>query len=207
MRRCLLMRRVPPALVGALLLAVSAGSLAGQGRDFRSGMRTGIGYTAAFPDVQAGVGVWHLVGGSPFGVFADAKMTIGSLRDEPTHCPAALTECTVTYVESQRNDLFIREQDEFLIANAGAMYAITPQFVLMLGAGAARKRTVTEYFDEEEEPITETGQFFVDNEPDPATELQLVAGMLIRAGTHLVFRFGYETAPGGMSLGAYFALP
>ena len=56
MRRCSLMRRLPPALLGAKLLAVSAGSVAGQGRDFRSGMRTGIGYTAAFPDVQAGVG-------------------------------------------------------------------------------------------------------------------------------------------------------
>jgi hypothetical protein len=31
--------------------------------------------------------------------------------------------------------------------------------------------------------------------------------MMIRAGNSLAFRFGYDTAPGGMSVGAYFILP
>lgn len=208
MRRCLPMRRVLPPLLGVAILALTVRPVAAQTRDFRTGMSTGIGYTAALPDVHAGVGAWHMFGGTPFGIFADAKMTVGSLRDEPTYCPPEFTSCTVEFVEeSARNDVFIRDDDEFRIINAGAMYAVTPEFVFMLGAGAAQKRTIREYFDEEEEPITETGQFFVDHSTDPSTEIQAVAGMLIRAGNNLAFRFGYETAPGGMSLGGYFILP
>lgn len=207
MRRCYSSRRVLPPLLAVVLLAVTGGSLAAQARNFGAGMNTGIGYTAAFPDVHAGVGFWHFFGTSQFGVFADAKTTIGTLRDEPTHCPAGIDPCTVDFVETQRNDLFIRDKDEFRIVNAGAMYAITPEFAFMLGAGAAQKRSIREYFDEEEQPITETGQFFVNHDPDLSTEIQAVVGMLIRAGNRLAFRFGYETAPGGMSLGAYFILP
>jgi hypothetical protein len=204
MRCCLPPCRALPTLLAVLLLALSTAPLAAQARNFRTGQSMGIGYTAAFPDVQGSVGVWHIFGGTPFGIFADAKMTIGTLRDEPTHCPAAITPCTIATVEAQQNDLFIRDEDEYRIVNAGAMYAITPEFVLMLGAGAVQKRSIREYFDEEEEPITETGQYFVDHTADPTTEIQGVAGMLIRAGNRLAFRFGYETAPGGMSLGAYF---
>lgn len=207
MRRCSSPRRVLPPLLAVLLLGLTGGSLAAQARTFGAGMNTGIGYTAAFPDVHAGVGVWHFFGVSPFGIFADAKTTVGTLRDEPTYCPAVISPCTVDFVQTQRNDLFIRDQDEYRIVNAGAMYAITPEFAFMLGAGAAQKRSIREYFDEEEDPITETGQFFVDHDPDPSTHIQAVVGMLIRAGDRLAFRFGYETAPGGMSLGAYFILP
>lgn len=205
MRRCFPMRPVLPPLLGVVILALQSGPLTAQARDFRSGIHTGIGYTAALPDVQAGVGVWHMFGDSPFGVFADAKMTVGSLRDEPTYCPPEISPCTVEAVEAAaRNDSYIRDDDEFRIGNAGAMYALTPEFVVMLGAGFVQKRTIREYFDIQEDPITETGQFFVDHSEDPATEIQGVAGMLIRAGNRLAFRFGYETAPGGMSLGAYF---
>jgi hypothetical protein len=203
MRRCFSCRLLS-TLPAFLLMAGATAPLTAQGRDFHSGMKTGIGYTAALPDVHAGVGIWRMIGDTPFGIFADAKMTVGSRQDEPTYCPAVITPCTVETVETQRNDLFIRDLDEYRIANAGAMYAITPEFAFMLGAGVAQKRSVREYFDEEEDPITATGQFFVDHAEDASTEIQAVVGMLIRAGNRLAFRFGYETAPGGMSLGAYF---
>lgn len=195
------------AIAIALLLSLSAAAKADAQirRDFHSGMRTAIGYSGALPAAAAGVGVWNMVS-TQFGIFADAKMTPTSRRDHAMHCPPTLTPCTVAQVEAERNDLIIRDDDEYVIFNAGGMYAITREFMFMLGGGLARTRSVREYFDESEDPITETGQYFVDHQPDPETTLQLVAGMMIRAGDRLAFRFGYETAPGGMSLGGYFVV-
>jgi hypothetical protein len=204
MRCCLPSRRMFSPALALVLVAASAPAVEGQlRRDFHSGMRTAIGYSGVLPDAVAGVGVWNMVAG-PFGVFADAKMTPTSRRDHAMHCPPVLETCTVEYVESQYIHNIIRDDDEYMIFNVGGMYAITPEFMFMLGGGAARTRTVREYFDEAEEPITETGQYFVDHQAEPETELQLVAGMMIRAGDRIAFRFGYETAPGGMSLGGYF---
>jgi hypothetical protein len=169
-------------------------------------MRFAVGYAATFPDVVAGVGVWYMA--TPrYGVFLDGKMTVPSLRDKDVYCPTALSPCTVAAVEAQRNDIVIRDEDEFIIVNLGGMYAITPEFMVLLGGGLARKRSVREYFDESDEPITPFGNYYVDHETEPSTELQLVGGMMIRAGNSLAFRFGYDTAPGGMSVGAYFILP
>jgi hypothetical protein len=205
MRRSRLQLMFPAALAVVFFLASATAAEAQLRRDFHSGMRMGIGYTGALPDALAGIGAWHMVS-TRYGIFADAKMTPTSRRDHVMHCPPGIVPCTVEQVESTRNDIIIRDDDEYLIFNAGGMYAITPEFMFMLGGGAARKRTVREYFDESEEPITETGQYFVDHQTDAETELQLVAGMMIRAGDRLAFRFGYETAPGGMSLGAYFVV-
>lgn len=198
---------VPSVLMVVMLASSAAGADAQVSRDFHTGMRTGIGYAAVFPDVLAGASVWHLFAGRTFGIFADAKLTLSDLRDDPRHCPSVITPCTVEAAEATRNDVFIRDDDEYRILNVGGIYAITGEFMLLLGAGAVQSRTVREYFDDSEEPITETGTYFVDHEPDPELSMQIVAGMIMRAGNRLAFRFGYETAPGGMSFGAYFILP
>jgi hypothetical protein len=198
---------VPPVLMVVMLVSSSGSADAQVSRDFHTGMRTGIGYSAVFPDVVAGVGAWHILAGRSFGIFADAKMTVSDLRNDPLHCPSVITPCTVEAVESVRNDIFIRDDDEYRIFNIGGIYAITGEFMLLLGAGAVQSRTVREYFDDSEDPITETGTYFVDHETDPDLSMQIVGSMIMRAGNRLAFRFGYETAPGGMSLGAYLILP
>jgi hypothetical protein len=202
-RRSQLMLAIATALF--LHLADAAGAAAQIGRDFHNGMRTAIGYSGVLPDAAAGIGVWHMVS-TRYGIFADAKMTPTSRRDHEMHCPPAVVPCTVAQVEQEFVHLIIRDDDEHVIFNVGGMYAITREFMFMLGGGVARTRSVREYFDESEEPITDTGQYFVDHDPDPDTSLQLVAGMMIRAGQRLAFRFGYETVPGGMSLGGYFVV-
>lgn len=206
MRRCLRAPQMLSPALALLLLALPAHDADAQmRRDFHDGMRTGIGYSGVLPDAMAGIGIWNMVT-ERVGFFADAKMTPTSRRDHADFCPAIFDPCTVEQVESQFIHNIIRDDEEYRIGNVGGMYAITPEFMFMLGAGVARKRTVREYFDEAEDPITETGQYFVDHYPDPETEFQAVAGMMIRAGNRLAFRFGYESAPGGMSLGGYFIL-
>jgi hypothetical protein len=193
-------------LTVALTCLLAASADAQTRRDFSSGMKMGIGYSGVVPDAVAGGGVWRMI--SPrYGIFADVKTSVESLRDETFYCPPAVATCTVEWVEANRNDVFIRDETEYLIGNIGVMYAITREFMFMLGGGVARTRTVREYYDESEEPIVEFGSYYVDHEPDPELEPQAVIGMLMRAGNRLAFRFGYETAPGGMSIGAYFVLP
>lgn len=206
--RCCLARLVP-----VLLLVATASKLGAQvapSRDFRSSMRTGIGYTAAFPDAIAGAGAWHFLGASPFGVFADAKLTVPSRRNSDRYCPPALEQCVIAWVETERNDIPLRNWDEYLLLNAGGVYAITSEFAFLLGAGVSRWRGVREYIDEEQDPdlrINDTGSYYVDHQLEPDWSAQVVAGMLLRAGRNVAFRFGYESAPGGLSVGAYFVLP
>lgn len=206
-------------LVAAFLDAGDGGAQVVPDRGFHGGMNTGIGYSGVLPEVAAGAGAWHFFGSSRIGVFTDAKFTTGSFTGESDYCPDAIEVCTLAWVQQNRPEdpmPPIRDQDEWLLVNAGGMYALSPEFAIMIGGGAARLRRVFELVDwlalEEERPpgaelITPSGRYFVDQEVDPTWQAQLVLGMLFRAGNNLAFRAGYETAPGGMSLGVYFVLP
>jgi len=206
------------AIAGVLL--ATAAPVSGQSlrapldRDFRSGMSTAVGYTGVLADALLGAGAWHILSGTPYGVFVDWKMTGGSVRDDENYCPAGarppvVPTCTIAAVESRWNDFPIRDVQEFLIFNLGGIYVLTPELALLAGAGAVRPRITREYselIDREagEEPrVSDLGIYFApENEGDEWTS-QLVLGALLRAGPRLVFRVGYETAPGGFSVGGY----
>jgi hypothetical protein len=206
------------AFIGAqLATAVPVSAQAPTGpdvRDFRSGMSTAIGYTGVLADALLGAGAWHLFSGTPYGIFVDWKMTDSSVRDDDNYCPAGalppvVPACTMAAVESRWNDFPLRDVEEFLIFNVGGIYALTPELALMAGAGVVRPRLTREYselIDREagEEPrVSDFGIYFApENEEDEWTS-QLVVGALLRAGPRLVFRVGYETAPGGFSVGGY----
>jgi len=206
------------ALAGALLLAAAPASAqsgpAPLDRDFRSGMSTAVGYTGVLADALLGAGAWHILSGTPYGVFADWKMTDSSVRDDDNYCPAgarppAVPACTIAAVESRWNDFPLRDVREFLIFNVGGIYVLTPELALMAGAGAVRPRITREYselIDREagEEPrVSDFGIYFAPESEEDEWTSQLVLGALLRAGPRLVFRVGYETAPGGFSIGGY----
>lgn len=195
-------------LGSALLMAGAAPDLAAQTRptrNFRAGMTTGVGYTGALPEALAGAGAFHFFGTTGVGVFGDVKLTLPSLTRGGNYCPPGLGACSTAWVASERNDQDLGITDEWIVANAGALYALTPEFAVLAGAGIARKESYREFYHDEADPaerITPTGGYYVDD--DEGWTPQLVAGMLFRAGPRLAFRFGYETAPGGMSFGVYF---
>lgn len=179
-------------------------------RNLQTGMRTGIGYNGAVPDAAAGAGVWHFLGESRFGAFVDGKMSTSNIADDDTYCPAALSQCTVSYVTETRTnfDFLLRDHDEWLAFNAGGMYAVTPEFALMLGAGLVRQTRFREFVtDEEELWITSTGTFIVDRAPDEDWGAQAVVGGLLRMGSSLAGSFAYETRNRGISVGLYWVLP
>lgn len=216
------MNRTPVSIVGPVVAACllllwcsPADAQPVPERNFRAGMLNGIGYTAVPPDVVAGgVGGWRFFGERGIGVFLDGKMTTSRLSRRSEYCPEALGECTLEWVEFNRPaDSPLRNEREWVILNGGGMYALTPEFAVMLGAGAARLHRIWEFVDDAafpddpRDPITERGNYFVDHAAGPEWKLQGVIGLLLRAGPRLAFRFGYESGPGGLSVGAYLVLP
>jgi hypothetical protein len=202
-----------PALIGTvvgsvMVLTTLASSVAAQtrpARNFRTTMTTGVGYAGAVPDALAGVGAFRFLGGSGLGVFGDVKLTLPSLTRDGDYCPPALDDCSTAWVTSERNDQDLGITNEWIVANAGVLYALTPELAVMAGAGIARQKRYREFFHDESDPtarLTPTGGYYVDE--DAGWTPQAVGGLLFRAGMRLAFRFGYETAPGGMSFGVYF---
>ena len=101
-------------VIGAMFwLTLPALRLAAQAepRHFRAGMRTAIGYTAALPETQLGVGAFHFLGSTRTAIFADWKITVGSLQEDENYCPTALAECVVDWVERERNDFRVRDEE------------------------------------------------------------------------------------------------
>lgn len=204
-----LMIALASACVLLATLPAEAGSQAVSDRNFLGTMRSGIGYSAALPDAVVGAGLWRFLGSSRFGVFADAKFTPSSLTNDDNYCPGELSECTASFVERERGDRQVRDEKEWLIFNVGGMYALTPEFAVMLGGGMARRTQVREYLVEDELLwITPNGTYFVSRDDDGASwRPQTVIGGLLRAGPRLAFSFSFETAARGLSVGAYLAVP
>lgn len=197
-------------LLAAAVASFTAAPLTAQNarpqRDFNAGLRTGVGYSGVMPDAILGIGAYHLFRG-PMGVFADLKATaISGIRHDDEYCPPAITQCTAGWVVSERNDQLVNDPREWLAFNAGIVYAFTPEFALLLGGGMARESRFREYFDDNVDPdlrVTFSGAYFVDDDVGPEWKPQAVGGVLLRAGRNLAFRVSYESAIGGLGVGAY----
>ena len=204
------MRRSLFSISSFLALVALAGPitpLVAQGpKTFRSGMNLGAGYVGVIPEAVVGGGAFYFFGTSGIGVFADAKMTPGSLKKHENYCPQAISVCSVSWVESERNDFRLRVADEWLGFNVGAMYTLTPQLAVLGGAGLVRLRRFNEYFDDVDDPalrVTPTGNYYVDDEAGSGWKPQGVIGLMLRAGPSLAIRFGVESAIKGGSVGVY----
>jgi hypothetical protein len=201
------------ALLAILAAPLAAGPLGAQvkePRDFRSGLRTGFGYSAVLPDAIYGLGAFHFAGQRPVGVFVDMHLTaLSGIRHDKEYCPAGIVECTNAWVLDNRNDMNVGETKEWLAFNAGLAYALTPEFAVLFGAGMARETIFQEFFDETADGavrLTDSGSYYVENDAAPSWKPQAVIAILMRGGRNLAFRLGYETALGGLDLGAYIRL-
>jgi hypothetical protein len=93
--------------------------------------------------------------------------------------------------------------------NAGLAYALTPEFAVLFRGGMARETRFQEFFDETGDGalrLTDSGSYYVENDVAPTWQPQAVIAILMRGGRNLAFRLGYETALGGLALGAYLRL-
>jgi hypothetical protein len=202
--------RVVGAVMVVLLMLAAADAVAQppvSRPNFHTTSSTGIGYAAVLPAALGGAGVWHIFGTSRIGAFADVKMTVPRITDHHNYCPQALGRCDIGWVESNRNDFATNDDTDFLVLNAGGMYAFTEEFALMLGGGMVRRLGYRTFVDDAEEGrITHEGTYYVPHEPSPSWGVQATGAMLIRASRRVAFSFGYETGPSAMNAGIFFVL-
>lgn len=211
--------RTSVALVCVTALAIGPGLNAQQvqGPHLKDGIHTAVGYAGVLPDALLGVGVLHRLGGRSFGLFADFKETPSSVLSDRDYCPAGarppvVSSCTIDAVQARWNDIPLRDIAEYRIFNVGVFHAVSPELALMVGGGFVRPWLIREFSENidrttgEEPRVSEFGAYFVPLDEDPAWTTQVVLGALFRAGPRLLLRIGYETAPGGMSVGGYFVL-
>jgi hypothetical protein len=90
------------------------------------------------------------------------------------------------------------------------VYALSGEFAVLVGAGAARLRQFREYVDDTEDGdarITWEGNYLVPHSPPEQWKPQAVVHGMFRVGSRVAFSFGYETTPANMSLGACVMFP
>lgn len=203
--------RFIPALL-ALAWAAEGEAQVELERTFGDGLRGGVGYTAVMPDAMLGVGGFYMPQGRRWGLFVDAKRTGSSVTGRSDYCPPParppnLESCTAAAVGEEWNDVLVKTLEEHSIVNAGGVIPLTDEFAILLGVGVARSREIHEFAEmvgvDEDWRVSDNGSYFAPVDVDARQRIQGVAGMLFRAGDRLAVRFGYETAPGGISVGAY----
>lgn len=179
-------------LLGLFLAGTEPGAAQGSAGQQGYGIQrvTGLGYTGVLPEALIGAGVFHFFAESSFGIFADWKMTHNSLRDSPAFLPD-LDINTVT-------DPVVRTENEWLVFNGGILFQINPDFALMGGLGLADQRRIYEFID-----LAGEFSYLVQDPETSGWKRNVVFGLLFRGGNDVSFRFGLESGPRRMSVGAY----
>ena len=203
--RCV--RATLPVVIGTLLLSTSAlRAQAGRPRvsDLRNTSHLGVGYVASIPEMFIGFTGLALtpsvLGGA--GLYADVKLSSSSPGKDPYLDPAI----TVDQAANQFGDFLFEEQSAWLTVNLALAYALLPELAVYAGGGYSRERHYRQYFDNAQTRGLQ-GFYWI---PDPAASgnrVNLLGGVLLRAGRYLVFQMGLEAQPRGADVGVMVTLP
>lgn len=166
---------------------------------FGNHRHVGLGYVVNAPHIFVGFNVLALQAGG-FGVYADVKLSVDSPKDEQSCCPY-----TVADAEGFGDQLF-QEKSDWRSFNVALARVVAPQLAVYGGAGASRERAYRQYFDQ-----TRTrgslGAYWVEDNGASGTRLNLLGGLLFHASRNLVFVFGGELEPPGVTVGLTLAVP
>ncbi|TVP42309.1 MAG: hypothetical protein EA350_16430 [Gemmatimonadales bacterium] len=181
-------------LIALLVVLLGAEDALAQGaageRGYGNERVTGLGYAGVLSEALIGVGAIHFFPGRAIGVFADWKMTHESLRNSAAFLP----DVDINAI----TDPVVRSENEWLVFNGGVLLALSSEFALMGGLGLADRRHIYEFID-----LAGEFSYFAQ---DPATsgwQRNVVFGLLFRGGDDVSFRFGLESGPRRISIGAY----
>ena len=162
------------------------------------------GYVANAPDQLLGASMMT-VGErwSGWGLYVDGKMTTNSPEERETFDSGR----TATDVARQSpEDELYQEESTWKGLNGAIVRALNPQLAVYAGAGISRESAYDEYRSEEQRG-TANAYYWVEDETDRSTGVNLLAGAIFRATEYVVFQFGAESNPRGGTVGVGVALP
>lgn len=186
-----------------LLLAIAVAPAQAQtGQpDFSTQRRVMLGYVANAPNIFYGAGAMVL-NPSYLGFFADVRLTRDSPGDRSNFVPGLTpTEAVATF-----GDFRSGTEDQWLAVNAGVTRVMTPELAIYVGAGYSSRDAFVEYFDETG-ARGELGYYWVQDDELSGPGVNLLGGLVFRAGSNLAIQLGAELRPLGATLGIYYALP
>jgi len=140
-----------------------------------------------------------LLGGA--GLYADVKFT----HDSPGRSAYFYNDISVEQAEIEFGDMLFRERSAWFSIDVAAVYAITRDFAVYGGGGYLKEEQYNEYWDDSE-TRGDSGFYWVLDEEASGTRVNVLGGMLFRAGRYVLFQVGAESRPGAM-VGVIFTLP
>jgi hypothetical protein len=169
--------------------------------DFTTNQHVLVGYVANAPNIFLGGGVMFL---NPrfVGFFADVRTTRDSPGDRTNFVPGL----SPWDASLQFGDFQSDTHDEWFAVNAGLTRVMTPELALYAGAGYSNREAFVEFFDDTG-TRGEIGYYWVQDDELSTAAVNVLGGMLFRAGSNLVFQLGGEARPLGGTVGVHYALP
>lgn len=192
-----------PGVLGAQQLPAGQAGGGGDG-GFSELTYLTLGYTVNAPDQMLGAAattVGAAWGG--WGLYADAKLSRETPEDDDRFDPTR----TATDVQRQTpsDELFL-EESGWRSLNGALVRKLGDDFAVYAGGGVTRETAYDQYRSEELRGTAEA-YYWVEDEVESETALNLLGGGLFRATRNLVFQFGAESNPSGVTVGAALALP
>jgi hypothetical protein len=164
----------------------------------------GIGFVANAPDAMTGAGGYVILprlGG--FGLYLDAK----SDPTDPSSNVAFEKGLTGAQVRDQvPENEFIKDESRWQSVNVALVRPFNPYLILYAGVGLA-KRTVFELYEEPSQTWGLGGVLWVEAPDREETRANFMVGTILRLGARISTQFGFETQPGGVTVGLSARLP
>jgi len=165
----------------------------------------GVGYVASAPNMMAGVDGYVLFPSlHGFGIYVDTKWDV----DSPAHDPYFLPNMTRQQTEDQVNGVyFIQRKDSWRgFINVAVVKPVTPALMLYLGGGYSERQWFYNFKDPAEE-LGQLGLFWVQAPEATSHSVSMMLGAFLRLSPYIAFQTGFETRPGGFSIGATIKFP
>jgi hypothetical protein len=187
-------RTVLLVLSAMMLLGWSAGSgEAQEGVGLQEGPQWLVGFTAKPPQQLLGGGIAAILSPSGrWGFLADGRVS----TDGPQSRFLRPGVEAGTWPSGARKETWAN-------VNTALLRTMTPELALYLGGGLSWRIASFAQYErwEENQPVD---MYWVETEGTGELQGNLVVGGLFRMASRIVLQFGWQTAPGGFTVGGYF---
>lgn len=173
----------------------------------------GLGYTGNAPKVLGGGAAYVLFpdfGG--IGIYVDAKFDVSGPRKELGFQEGMTAEELLSALPAESEATFNTEESEWWSANVALMRPLTPSFIVYLGGGLTNRKRYQNYNipnDPEGNPdgLGVGGLIWVEEPRREERNLNLMFGTFMRLSSRISTQFGWETEPGGVTIGVSLRMP